>query len=324
MSARRRCIAPDKGVPRCQLGRPHAETHREQSSRSAVSVERSSQLPEPEHKAISFGTIVRNVAKATAVAALVLAAVWLAFTVCRHLGVVCSLTVQREDGYIIFSRFPVFIADVKCKSGHGCEIWGQSGGQLLQRSSVVWRVLELWYVEVLRLQLRFWHEVMAEDTLISHPSYQLDAVPSVAAGPHSESCSVQNVREWCIRSFLTVYGMRRSQAPTVAGSTSYSFGWGLVPFGGYGYGGYGGQVGGYGGGGGGGIGSLLLYGFIAAVAFSALSGFFKNNEGDVYGALPLQSLASYPHCLGPDPALASPTIQDLSAQRIIQRQITEC
>lgn len=79
--------------------------------------------------------------------------------------------------------------------------------------------------------------------------------------------------------------MRRSQAPAVGGSTSYSFGWGLVPFGGYGYGGYGGQVGGYGGGGGGGIGSLLLYGFIAAVAFTALSGFFKNNEGDVYGAL---------------------------------------
>ena len=91
---------------------------------------------------------------------------------------------------------------------------------------------------------------------------------------------------------LTVTCMRRSQAPALAGSTSYSFGWGLVPFGGYGYGGYGGQVGGYGGGGGGGIGSLLLYGFIAAVAFSALSGFFKNNDGDVYGALLTIALAS--------------------------------
>ncbi len=50
-------------------------------------------------------------------------------------------------------------------------------------------------------------------------------------------------------------------------------------------------MGGYGGGSGGGIGSLLLYGFIAAVAFTALSGFFKNNEGDVYGALPILALS---------------------------------
>lgn len=92
---------------------------------------------------------------------------------------------------------------------------------------------------------------------------------------------------------LTFAYLRRSSAPALGqGGASYSFGWGLVPFGGYGYGGYGGAVGGYGGGGGS-IGSLLLYGFIAAVAFSAISGFFKNNdsEGDVYGALPEPSLA---------------------------------
>ena len=100
-------------------------------------------------------------------------------------------------------------------------------------------------------------------------------------------------RDWPSRRHLPrVHGLRRSQAPALGGSPGYSFGWGLVPFGGYGYGGYGGQVGGYGGGGGGGIGSLLLYGFIAAVAFTALSGFFKNNEGDVYGALLVLAFAS--------------------------------
>ena len=77
-------------------------------------------------------------------------------------------------------------------------------------------------------------------------------------------------------------------APALGGSPSYSFGWGLTPFGGYGYGGgYG--VGSYGGGGGGGIGSLLLYGFIAAVAVSALSGFFKGSNEDVYGTLLMSS-----------------------------------
>ena len=91
--------------------------------------------------------------------------------------------------------------------------------------------------------------------------------------------------------------MHRSRAPALGGGPSYSFGWGLVPFGGYG-GGYGGPVGGYGGGGGG-ISSLLLYGFIAAVAFSALSGFFKNNDGDVYGALPLASSAPELCCMRP-------------------------
>ncbi|CAL5222578.1 g4966 [Coccomyxa viridis] len=156
---------------------------------------RSSQQSEPEHKTISLGTIVRDVAKATAIAALVLAA---------------SLN-----------------ANPALAAGSG----GRMGGSSFSAAQ----------------------------------SY---------GGSSSSGMS---------RSFGGNYGSSmRSQAPAVGGSTSYSFGWGLVPFGGYGYGGYGGQVGGYGGGGGGGIGSLLLYGFIAAVAFTALSGFFKNNEGDVY------------------------------------------
>lgn len=83
----------------------------------------------------------------------------------------------------------------------------------------------------------------------------------------------------------TLLGDRRS-APALGGGPSYSFGWGLTPFGGYG-GGYG--VGSYSGGGGGGIGSLLLYGFIAAVAVSALSGFFKGSDDDVYGMLLMSS-----------------------------------
>ncbi|CAK0783858.1 hypothetical protein CVIRNUC_007058 [Coccomyxa viridis] len=74
-------------------------------------------------------------------------------------------------------------------------------------------------------------------------------------------------------------GSSMRSAPALGGGPSYSFGWGLTPFGGYG-GGYG--VGSYSGGGGGGIGSLLLYGFIAAVAVSALSGFFKGSDDDVY------------------------------------------
>ncbi len=74
----------------------------------------------------------------------------------------------------------------------------------------------------------------------------------------------------------------RSYAPSVSGGSSVSFGWGLVPFGGYGYG-YGGGLQSYGGGGGFNLGSLLLYGIIAAVAVSALSSFF-NNSTDDYGA----------------------------------------
>lgn len=62
-----------------------------------------------------------------------------------------------------------------------------------------------------------------------------------------------------------------------------TFGWGLVPFGGYGYG-YGGGLGyGYGGGGGGGLGSLLLYGIAAVVIWQVVSGFLNNGDSSDYG-----------------------------------------
>ncbi|BDA41463.1 hypothetical protein COCOBI_02-2430 [Coccomyxa sp. Obi] len=76
----------------------------------------------------------------------------------------------------------------------------------------------------------------------------------------------------------------RSYAPSVSRGSSVSFGWGLVPFGGYGYGygyGYGGGLQSYGGGFN--LGSLLLYGIIAAVAVSALSSFFNNSTDDYVG-----------------------------------------
>lgn len=57
--------------------------------------------------------------------------------------------------------------------------------------------------------------------------------------------------------------------------------YGLVPFGGYGYG-YG--LGGYGGYGGGfNMGSLLLYGIIAAIAITALNSWFNDGDSDDYG-----------------------------------------
>ena len=75
VSPRKRSIVSFKCVTRCQIGRPHPETHREQSRRSAVPDDSSSQQSQTEHKAFTLGTIIRNAAKTTAIAALVLAAV---------------------------------------------------------------------------------------------------------------------------------------------------------------------------------------------------------------------------------------------------------
>ena len=51
-------------------------------------------------------------------------------------------------------------AVAECESGAGCEIRRQSGRQLLQRSSVLWRILEFRHVKILRGQLWLRHEVM--------------------------------------------------------------------------------------------------------------------------------------------------------------------
>ncbi len=89
----------------------------------------------------------------------------------------------------------------------------------------------------------------------------------------------------CRLPILINYGCvdRSSGAPAVA------FSWGMMPFGGYGYGGgYGGGLApSYGGGGGLNIGSLLLFGIVAYFAVSALQSYFNNSsDTDSYGAPP--------------------------------------
>ena len=75
-SAQTRCSAPDQHISRCHLGTSIRETQREHSSMSATSVDSNRQQSTPEHRSINLGTIIKNAAKATAIAALILAAVW--------------------------------------------------------------------------------------------------------------------------------------------------------------------------------------------------------------------------------------------------------
>lgn len=98
---------------------------------------------------------------------------------------------------------------------------------------------------------------------------------------------------------------RLSSAPSLrSGGSTVNFGWGLVPFGGYGYGyGYPGAYGG--GGGGGGLGNLLLYGILAVFAFTAVQSLLNRNGDDTsdYGGytllLPKRWLCAAPESPAP-------------------------
>lgn len=100
-----------------------------------------------------------------------------------------------------------------------------------------------------------------------------------------------------IRSQLSCRRRRLGElsAPSLRSGSSVAFGWGLVPFGGYGYGyGYPGAYGGSGGGGFG-LGNVLLYGILAVFAFSALQSFLNRDQvEDDYGACALLH-----RCAGP-------------------------
>ena len=72
-------------VLRCQLGSPDRQMQREQSSVSAVPEDSKQQQIVPVTRAKGLGAIIRNAAKATAVAALILAMVRNTLTVMSNI-----------------------------------------------------------------------------------------------------------------------------------------------------------------------------------------------------------------------------------------------
>lgn len=73
----RKRVLSQRQVSRCQLGSRSRDPQREQSRVSAVSEDSEQQERAPEETSFSLGAIIRNAAKATAIAALILAAVWM-------------------------------------------------------------------------------------------------------------------------------------------------------------------------------------------------------------------------------------------------------
>ncbi|KAK9846505.1 hypothetical protein WJX81_005518 [Elliptochloris bilobata] len=98
-------------------------------------------------------------------------------------------------------------------------------------------------------------------------------------------------------------------APALSGGSSINFGWGMVPFGGYGYGGFGGY--GYGApvvasGGGVGFGEILVLGVLAVIAFQVISS-LTNAGSESFG--------------GEKVAVAKLQVAMLGSARSLQRQL---
>lgn len=102
-----------------------------------------------------------------------------------------------------------------------------------------------------------------------------------ASRSFSSSSSYSSYRESSGRSFggssLAAPSARAYASSTPTRLNSLTLGWGLVPFGGFGYGGY--PV--YAGGGGGGFSDFLFFGLFALIAVSAISSFTRaRSDGD--------------------------------------------